>query len=40
MLDDPELEFDIVLGMDYLQLRRMFISFSTNRLYIQRPPAH
>lgn len=40
VLDDPGLEASVVLGTDYLALRRMFISYSTDRLYIQRPPPH
>lgn len=40
VLDDPGIEASVVLGTDYLALRRMFISYSTDRLYIQHPPPH
>jgi predicted aspartyl protease len=38
VLDDVGLNFDIILGMDYLAHRRVFLSFSTDRLYVQHLP--
>ena len=35
--EDPGMDFDIILGMDYLASRPIFLSFSTNRLYLQKP---
>ncbi|MBN8890539.1 MAG: hypothetical protein BGP12_06315 [Rhodospirillales bacterium 70-18] len=40
VLNDTPPDHDLIVGMDYLHARRLWISPAAGRIYVQRPPPH